>query len=85
MTATPSQLSALKWLLNRNGDGVFGEKSNHSVLLAGGERAPIMRGTWSRLEALGLVERYGNKRLRVTDAGRLVNLSNVRESEGEEA
>jgi ribosomal protein S19E (S16A) len=78
--ATASQLSALKWLINRNGDGVFGEKSNNSVLIAGGERAPVMRGTWSKLEALGLVERYDKRRLRVTDEGRLVRLDRVEES-----
>lgn len=81
---TTAQLAALKWLRNRNGDGVFAEKSNKAVLIAGGERAPIMRGTWSRLEACGLVERYGAGRLRVTAAGHTFNLSYVQESVGDE-
>lgn len=81
---TSAQLSALKWLVNRGGDGVFGERGNHTVLLAMGERAPIMRGTWSKLEKMGLVESYGHRRLRVTTRGMLVNLSKVEESRGNE-
>ncbi len=77
--ATPSMLSALLWLKNRNGDGVF---DRNQVLTAAGERAPIMRSTWSKLEAAGLVERYlNNRRLSITDAGKLVDLRGVRESE----
>jgi len=76
---TDAQLAALKWLRNRNGDGVF---DRNQVLLAAGERAPVMRATWSRLEALGLVERYqNNRRLRATDAGRYADVSNVGESQ----
>lgn len=75
---TDAMLSALKWLKNRNGDGVF-DKTN--VLVAGGERAPIMRGTWNRLEAEEMVEFYhGRRRVRVTDVGRAVDLHKVRES-----
>ena len=77
---TRSQLSALKWLIVRGGDGVFGEKSNNSVLLCAGDRAPVMRGTWSKLEKLGLVEKHGIKRLRVTNDGRSVDLSKITES-----
>ncbi len=77
-TASASQLSALKWLRNRNGDGVF---DRNQVLTAAGERAPIMRATWNKLEACGLVEFYlDRRRLRVTEAGRLVDLSKVGES-----
>lgn len=77
-TATTAQLSALKWLLNRNGDGVF---DRFQVLVAGGERAPVMRSTWAHLESLGLVERYlNNRRVRVTDAGKSANLTEIRES-----
>ncbi len=35
----------------------------------------------AKLERAGLVERYGIKRLRVTDAGRAIDLSNTEESE----
>lgn len=78
MTATDAQLSALKWLRNRNGDGVF---DRHQVLVAAGESAPVMRSTWSRLENHGFVERYlNNRRLRLTDAGRTIDLSGVGES-----
>jgi hypothetical protein len=81
---TNSQLSALKWLINRNGDGMF--ERNNSVLLASGERAPVMRGTWNALVKLGLAELYLNgKRLRVTEAGRAVKLGMVDESRGEDA
>ncbi|WP_333900147.1 hypothetical protein [Agrobacterium pusense] len=78
---TPAMLSALLWLKNRTGDGVF---DRNQVLTAAGERAPVMRSTWSKLENDGLVERYlSNRRLRITDAGKLVDLRGVRESEAE--
>lgn len=70
---TKSQLSALKWLLNRNGDGMF---DRNGVLLAGGERAPVMRSTWNSLVKWGLVEEYADrKRLRATLEGKLVRLT----------
>ncbi|RWF02975.1 hypothetical protein [Mesorhizobium sp.] len=75
---SPSCLSALKWLRNRNGDGVF---DRNQVLVAGGERAPVMRSTWNKLQAAELVEFYmERRRLRVTQAGYLVDLSRVEES-----
>lgn len=75
---SPSCLSALKWLRNRNGDGVF---DRNQVLVAGGERAPVMRATWNKLQASELVEFYmERRRLRVTHAGYLVDLSRVEES-----
>lgn len=77
---TDAQLAALKWLRNRNGDGVF---DRNQVLVASGERAPVMRSTWSRLEGFGLIERYlNNRRARLTEAGRAVDLSRVQESVG---
>lgn len=79
MSANRSQQAALKWLINRNGDGVF---DRCQVLVAAGERAPVMRATWNKLEGLGLVEFYLNRRrLRVTAAGRAVDLSKVQEAE----
>jgi hypothetical protein len=73
-----AHLSALKWLRNRNGDGVF---DRYQVLVAGGECAPVMRATWSRLETMGFVERYNNRRrLRVTEAGLRIDVSKVEES-----
>lgn len=81
---TPAQKSALKWLRNRNGDGVF--EKNRQVLVAGGERAPICRATWNRLGEQGMVEFYMDKRrLRVTAAGLTIDVSRVSESTGEEA
>lgn len=78
MTPSPSMLSALKWLRSRNGDGVF---DRHHVLVAGGERAPVMRSTWSKLAAGGLVEFYLNRRrVRVTAEGMNLDLSKVAES-----
>ena len=79
MSATESQLAALKWLRNRNGDGCF-DKTR--VLVAAGERAPVMRSTWNNLQTLGLVEKnMGRKRLRVTAAGLSADVSTVRESQ----
>lgn len=80
---TNSQLAALKWLINRNGDGVF--ERNNSVLLASGDRAPVMRSSWNALEKAGFVEFYGTRRCRVTDAGRAVKLGMIEESRGEDA
>ncbi len=71
--------SALLWLRNRNGDGVF---DRHQVLVAAGERAPYMRSTWSKLEAAGYVERYLNgRRLRCTELGRSINLVGIGEND----
>jgi hypothetical protein len=76
---TLAQKRALKWLQNRNGDGYF-DKNN--VLVAGGDRAPIMRLTWNSLSACDLVEFYANKRrLKLTEAGRNFDISDVEESE----
>ncbi|RUU29738.1 hypothetical protein [Mesorhizobium sp. M6A.T.Ce.TU.016.01.1.1] len=75
---SPSCLSALKWLRNRNGDGVF---DRNQVLVAACERAPVMRSTWNKLQAAELVEFYmERRRLRVTQAGYFVDLSRVEES-----
>lgn len=78
MNATDAQKSALLWLRNRNGDGVF---DRNQVLNAAGERAPYFRSTWSKLEALGLVERYlAGRRLRVTASGKAVDLRGISEN-----
>ena len=75
---TLAQKSALKWLRNRNGTGVFGKDG---VLIAAGERAPIRRQTWNRLIELELMNVDG-KRISVTNYGRAVDLTGVYESEG---
>lgn len=78
---THAQKSALKWLRNRNADGMF---DKCGVLVAAGERAPVMRSTWTALERAGVVTRYGGvkqRRLRVTPIGMAIDLSRVRESE----
>jgi hypothetical protein len=81
MSATDAQLSALKWLINRNGDGLF---DRNQVLVAAGERAPVMRSTWNALVKLGYAEFYmDRRRVRVTAEGRSLKLGMVRESEGE--
>jgi hypothetical protein len=82
MSATGAQKSALKWLRARGGDGVFATP-DRQVLLAAGERAPVMRSTWTRLIELGLVEGYGSRRLRVSEAGRGLDLAGIVESGGE--
>ena len=78
-TVTDAMKSALKWLINRNADGVF---DKNQVLTAAGERAPVMRSTWTSLERAGLVERYlKNRRLKVTSAGHAIDLRGIRESQ----
>lgn len=73
---TRAQLGHLKWLIAHNGDGVF---DRSGVLLAGGERSGAMRSTWNALRSAGLVEEYaGRARLRVSDAGRAIDLSRVK-------
>lgn len=75
---TKSQKSALLWLKNRNGDGVF---DRNGVLNASGERAPYMRGTWNKLRDAGLAEFYlDNRRLRLTEAGKAADLRGVSEN-----
>lgn len=53
---SPAQRQALKWLSEHNGDGLF---DKNGVLVAAGEKAPVMRLTWNALRDLGLVEFYG--------------------------
>lgn len=57
---TKAQEEALRWLRERNGTGVF-EKPGASVLVAAGERAPTMRGTWNALRDLGHVTIDGRR------------------------
>jgi hypothetical protein len=52
---TQVQQKALKWLTDRNGDGIF---DKYGVLLAAGETAPFMRSTWNALRDHGLLEFY---------------------------
>jgi len=75
---TDAMKAALKWLLSRNGDGVF-DRTN--CLTAAGERAGVRRSTWSRLQQAGLVEPYAGRRLRVTAKGRALDLSGITESD----
>jgi hypothetical protein len=75
---TPGAKSALLWLRNRNGDGVFGHGGR--VLLAAGSWAPVMRATWNLLALHQLVESYDRQRLRVTPAGLALDLAGVAES-----
>lgn len=64
---TNAQQAAVTWLRKHGGDGLF---CKDGVLLAGGERAPFMRGTLNALAAAGYVEFYGKGRgrVRLTDA-----------------
>lgn len=76
---TDAQRAALKWFRNRGGDGVF---DRTQCLIARGERAGVNRSTWSALERAGLIERYAeNRRVRVTRAGVLENVSGVVEAD----
>lgn len=73
---TPAERSALRWLKERNGTGVFAEKSNHSVLIAAGERGPFRRGTWSKLCGSGMVT-IDRLRVTVTSEGLKANVSDA--------
>lgn len=59
---TKAQYSALKWLREHNGDGMF---DRYGVLVAAGERAPHMHQTWKALRDAGVIEYYDNKRVRL--------------------
>jgi hypothetical protein len=74
---TKSQKSALLWFRNRGGDGMF---NYNGTLVAAGQLAPVMRSTWNILRDQGLLESYSRLRLRVTEAGQTINLSDVEES-----
>lgn len=68
---TDAKRNALRWLACHNGDGCF---MRSGVLLAAGESAPVVRGTWNALAKLGYVELYkparGHGRCKLTDSGR---------------
>lgn len=67
---TEAEKKALRWLYDRNGDGVF---DKDGVLIAAGQSAPIMRSTWNSLVRQGYVMEYmKRKRLKTTEAGDLV-------------
>ena len=57
---TRSQSEALEWLRERNGTGVW-ERPGATVLIAAGERAPHIRGTWNALRDLGLIVIEGRR------------------------
>lgn len=73
---TQAQKSALRWLLDHNGDGGF---DTHNVLIAAGVKAPFMRSTWNALAVNELVEFYGGRtgkrRVKLTQAGSAVATS----------
>ena len=66
---TKAQEEALRWLRERNGTGVF-EMPWASVLVAAGERAPIMRVTWNALHDLGHVTIEGWRVTMTEEPGR---------------
>lgn len=75
---TVAQRSALLWLRNRGGEGVF---NNHGVLLAQGELAPVMRSTWNALHGHKLIKPGRmRRRITVTQAGLDEDLTHVTES-----
>ena len=66
---TDAQRDALRWFSEHQGDGVFAGRGG--TLLAGGEIAPHTRSTFNALISAGYVEKYGRKRIRLTDAGKM--------------
>lgn len=77
MKMTDAAKSALVWLRNRQGVGVF--EKNKQVLVAQGERAPIMRSTWTALQRLGYVE-ITKSHVLLCDTGWALSLIGVEES-----
>jgi hypothetical protein len=62
---TEAQRAALRWFKEHNGNGLF---DTSGVLVAAGERAPVMRSTWNLLSVAGFVEFYcDGKRLRAVE------------------
>jgi hypothetical protein len=70
------QKAALLWLKNRGATGVF---DRNQVLVAAGERAPVMRQTWNRLAALGAIT-IDKGRANVTEHGLELDLSKAVEA-----
>lgn len=68
MTLTKAQTTALRWLEERGGDGVF---DLNGVALAQGETAEVTRSTWNALRKAGKVEFYGGARHGGRGYGRL--------------
>jgi hypothetical protein len=58
---------ALRWFAARNGDGVL---DLQDFMLAGGETARFLPGTWTRLRNANAVEFYAGRRVRITAQGR---------------
>lgn len=56
-----TKAQTVEWLAAHNGEGVFMAWPSHAVLLAAGERAPVMRGTWNRLRDQGVVTIVGGR------------------------
>ena len=59
--------AALAWLKKHNSTGCFEKWPRHHVLLAAGEEAPFMYGTWLKLQAVGLVQ-VKNRRVTVVES-----------------
>lgn len=62
---TTAQRKAEEWFREHGGDGVL---INGNCVLAAGEVAPHTWGSFKALEAAGRVERYGKRRIRLTEA-----------------
>lgn len=67
--ASDAQQQACAWLAEHNGSGCWG---HDGVLIAGGERAPIMRSTWNALKSRGWVAFEKGTRVEITEEGRKI-------------
>jgi hypothetical protein len=67
MTISPAQRKALRFLNDRNGEGVI---DRYGRLMCAGEVGKFMPDTWLRLMTAGLVKAAGRNRLRITPKGK---------------
>lgn len=63
---TDAQFDALCWFGGQGGDGI---RQQGGTILARGELSPFMGTTFNKLGGAGYLERYGEKRIRLTAEG----------------
>lgn len=67
MNVSAAQRRALRFLNDRNGEGVLDQ---YGRLLCAGELGKFLPETWLRLMTIGLVRAAGRNRLRITPRGK---------------
>ncbi len=64
---TEAQFKALMWFAFHGGDGM---RQSGGLILAAGELSPFMGRTLNALGGMDFLEKYGDRRIRITAAGR---------------